>query len=1044
MKHLLSLLTVGSLLALTAVAGGQEQRAEIPVVLAKTANIAERFAAQELSTTLQRLYPRDKFILQDQLPESGQCILLGSVASDPEVQKHIHREMLAAAESFVVTNLTDGPRQLGVIAGADARGVAFGVYALLGKLGCGFYLSGDTLPLPRTNNFSFDGWASADRPLVRDRLVFDWHNFLSGCSTWNLADWNRWTDQSLKMGYNAIMVHAYGNNPMASYEFNGMKKPVGYLSTTIKGRDWSTMHVNDVRRLWGGDVFQQSAFGADAALGPEEQRAEAAQALMSEVFAHAGQRGMEVFFADDVDTGSANPQELIRTLPEDARFPIQAQAGGLSGLSGQGSQSFWLAKPDTPEGYRYYKVQVEALLKAYPQITTLVVWFRTGGTPWMEVKLAEMPVAWQKEYQAEVTRTPEAAKLWHAPQIFALGKIVRAFDRALKELGHDRVQLASGTWDFKFLAPCDRFFPPHVKLIGLDYNVLHNRPQLADAESRKVLRDVGAHRAVVPVVWAHHDDGNYIGRPYTPFPDFASKLADANASGFGIIHWTTRPLDLFFKSLSEQTWASTKDRPLRATCDDMAERSFGVSAQRKMGEYLVRWVNDAPKFARETSDWFIDHPLTNVAQVVTGCGDRFKLIGGVDQTKLTPEQRNRVNYFKGLEEFIIAFFQTHGRYQDSQQLLKKGDLAGARAVMTECQPEKVIEQFAKFSSLGGMTRGEQGLVVSMNTRWLTHLIRHRQALGLEPVRVRFAPTQHDKLAQSRGTFTFHFTPDHQVWECWGEEETGAKVFTLSGEEEMGRSGVESDKPLTFTLRPIMARDSRGYSGPVGLVAGQYRLRLWLRDPTSTAPHQRVFDFSAGSGAGLDGYTFDPVPARFLRVLCHGNSENDWNSLVDVRLDSVDANGDRPAVTASAAVDGFPAGHAFDGNANTRWAARGTNHWIQFRLAPGTVARQIGFEWFEADKRKARFEVQVSDDGQVWQPGKNLQPNVEAFRVADRVDIFRLAGAPNKTVERRYDLTLSRGGVVNVTLAPVKGKALICGAALETVALTADGNAKPRR
>jgi hypothetical protein len=58
-----------------------------------------------------------------------------------------------------------------------------------------------------------------DTPLVNDRLVFNWHNFLSGCSAWNLADWNRWTDDSHKLGYNAIMVHAYGNNPMAGFSF---------------------------------------------------------------------------------------------------------------------------------------------------------------------------------------------------------------------------------------------------------------------------------------------------------------------------------------------------------------------------------------------------------------------------------------------------------------------------------------------------------------------------------------------------------------------------------------------------------------------------------------------------------------------------------------------------------------------------------------------------------------------------------------------------------------------------------------------------------
>ena len=119
-----------------------------------------------------------------------------------------------------------------------------------------------------------------------------------------------------------------------------------------------------------------------------------------------------------------------------------------------------------------------------------------------------------------------------------------------------------------------------MKLIGLDYNVLHDRPQLGDDESRKVLRDVAAHRPVIPVIWAHHDDGNYIGRPYTPLAGFGTKLADAQASGFGIIHWTTRPLDLFFKSHAEQVWSATKDdrcgRPATRWRHDRSARPRGA------------------------------------------------------------------------------------------------------------------------------------------------------------------------------------------------------------------------------------------------------------------------------------------------------------------------------------------------------------------------------------------------------------------------------------------------------------------------------------
>ena len=50
-----------------------------------------------------------------------------------------------------------------------------------------------------------------------------------------------------------------------------------------------------------------------------------------------------------------------------------------------------------------------------------------------------------------------------------------------------------------------------------------------------------------------------------------------------------------FASHIKQVWKNTKDQPLRATCGEMAARSFGAAAREKMGEYLERWVTDAPE-----------------------------------------------------------------------------------------------------------------------------------------------------------------------------------------------------------------------------------------------------------------------------------------------------------------------------------------------------------------------------------------------------------------------------------------------------------------
>lgn len=976
--------SVGFVLLLAFATVRSDVRADgVQVVVEPDAAPAVRLAGSELGSYLRQLYP---------------------AARDRRVRLTAN---LPTPDSFAITTNQDEA----VIAGGGPRGVMHGVYALLEKLGCGFYLSGDRLPPPRAAGLSFKDWPMADRPLVADRLVFNWHNFLSGCSTWNLADWQRWTARSQKMGFNAIMVHAYGNNPMVRFTFNGKTKPVGYLSTTARGRDWSTMHVNDVRRLWGGGVFPAPLFGADAAQGAEGERVEAARQLMQGVFAHASQRGMNVFFANDVDTISANPQELIRTLPEAARLVTRVQG-----------EPFWLANPDTPEGYRYYRTQVQALLADYPQITCLVVWFRNGGTPWIDLQPAEMPAGWREEYQAALAGNPALARSWRPHSMFAIGKLVRAFERALKDLGHERIRLAAGTWNFDFLPAADRFFPPRLTVIGLDYGVLHDASQLATAEKRRALAAIGARRPLIPVIWAHHDDGHYIGRPYTPFADFHSKLVEAKADGFGIIHWTTRPLDLYFTSHARQVWGRTRNQPLRTTCDEMAARLLGEA---RLGGYLERWVTDAPRFARETGDRFIDRTLTDIDVLVAGCRDRAALLGAAGG--------DDVGYYRGLEEFIASFHRTHGQFQTAEALWKKGNLDAARTALAECRPERVIEQFARVSSTGGISRGEQGLIVSLNTRWLPHHVRLRQALGLEPIRYHFGPTSHDPLAQAPGRFTFHFTPDQQMWQTLGERETGCDPFVVSAAQRSGNeicaTGIEIAKPFRLTLAPILGLDPLRQAKPPGLPAGDYRVRLLLFDPTSTAAGQRVFDVNIDTPAATAGpvrYRFEPTRARILRLVCNGNSENDWNSIVEVTSPAFAA---RPVVRASAAVEGHEAARAVDGRADTRWAARGEGSWLQMELQSGVALDQLAITWHEGDRRRYRVEFQVSDDGHTW---RKLTPRTAAAppAVTARVDLFTRAGGPRRVVELTYPVRLNSRGVVEVRLTPVVGKALLSAAVLE--------------
>jgi hypothetical protein len=642
------------------------------------------------------------------------------------------------------------------IAGADRRGTLYAVYSLLEHLGFGFYLSYTTAPPVQTGTPDFRNWHLRDKPLVADRIVFDWHNFLSSASTWELEDWQRYIDNAARMRFNDIMVHAYGNNPMFTFQFNELTKPVGYLATTQSGRDWGTQHVNDVRRLIGGELFQDPVFGASVAKVPLEERTTAAMDLMKRVFAHAADRGMGVTFALDVDTESANPQQMIATLPESARIR---------------SGRYQLANPDTAEGYAFYRAQVEQLFAAYPQITRLAVWFRNNSTPWTAIRLEEFPEEWRNEFKGDSADAP----------MFAIGKLVRAYGRALRETGHESVELASGSWRLDFLRSADQYLPQEATLLPLDWSTVFDT-----AAGQRALEQVRSGRKLVPIVWAHHDDRTYIGRPYTPYAHFLNLLKSSDSSGFGIIHWTTRPLDMYFKSSVDQVWDTTANQKLKDACERMAERTFGAAGREAGREYLLSFVTEAPMFGRETSDRFMDIPLGDAGAHIRKSKARVHKLSEINGAELTPDGLKHLDYYIRYEEFIQAFFETHTAWERAEAHLKSGDIDKARAELESLNPAEVIRKYVSAIQCGPTSMGERALVISLNLRWLPYMLSARQAVGLEPVRFRIGTVETEALAQGAGTNTFYIDEQGAMW----------KVIDTSALQARLRFRTMMNEPLT--------------------------------------------------------------------------------------------------------------------------------------------------------------------------------------------------------------------------------------------------------
>ncbi len=483
---------------------------QVSIVLGDGATMPEQIAAEELAAYLNKCYSNTRFQVTSPPPAGQKAIYLGTPQSARRLGQLIGDNKLLGPESYVVTHAVVDGHDAGLIVGADAAGVVYGVYGLLEKLGCGFFLDFETVPDDKRTSFDFADWNLANHPLVPIRLVFNWHNFLSGCTSWDLPQWKQWIAQSQKLGYNTIMVHVYGNNPMFTFALNGITKPVGYVATSRRGRDWSTNHVNDVRRLYGGFVFDDAVFGAAVGKVPEDQRVAATQSLMRSVFEYADRRECRSTSRLDYDLPTSNPQEIILTLPKSDRFEVEYNS--FAWRREHSTNRIWLSRPDKPQGFAYYKAQAKALIELYPQIDTLTLWRRRNLSIWTELKIDDLPPEWRKEYREYVADKPAAGMLHQSVPAFALGKLAAAWRRALDELGREDVQLAVGSWRISWLPAAAEFLPENVKLLPLDAEFVRRSDNLHNQELMREVTAAVAPGQFVPIIWAQHDDGRYVER----------------------------------------------------------------------------------------------------------------------------------------------------------------------------------------------------------------------------------------------------------------------------------------------------------------------------------------------------------------------------------------------------------------------------------------------------------------------------------------------------------------------------------------------------
>lgn len=121
--------------------------------------------------------------------------------------------------------------------------------------------------------------------------------------------------------------------------------------------------------------------------------------------------------------------------------------------------------------------------------------------------------------------------------------------------------------------------------------------------------------------------------------------------------------------------------------------------------------------------------------------------------------------------------------------------------------------------------------------------------------------------------------------------------------------------------------------------------------------------SSGVSKDLESFDIPDTFARYLRIVGHGNSNDDWNSFTEVAIQG--GSGFPVLAVTTSAQGGNGPDKTRDGNLATRWSAFGDGQWISYDLGEARSVSAVEIAFHRGDRRVVDFDVETSLDGSSW-------------------------------------------------------------------------------
>ena len=561
------------------------------------------------------------------------------------------------------------------------------------------------------------------------RGTLPWHNFLSGPTAWNEADYRAYLDAMQSAGLNYLALHCYTGGaeryatyvePLIKIQYRNVVPEAGFDTSLTAHWGYRPLAVADFA-FDTGQLFKLSpgarGFGADCAVLSQtrEQRYACAQSLLRRVIRLAHARGIQVGLGFEF---GIHPPEFSSIVPPDSWV-----------------RGAMLPDPTHPASIEILRATLDNLLEAYPELDWIWLWLHEHT---MYVGKAQMGERFRQLMERSGPHFAGAGEAAAFTGVWSLAYIQLAHDYLGKRA--PKLRLAISGWGGGAQLPdllrgLDRALPKHIVFTCLN-------PDQGWSPQPAVLAEIAQHRQVWAIPWLEGDAQLWHLQPRASLLREQVRLAQQQGlRGVLAIHWRTAEARANFAAFArfaqDPAGAPTVEEFYRADC----EARQGKEAASLLAPLLARL--DAEQLAGAPSPEYFPYD-PHWGRLKPEQRPRLQeVLRALDQaTASTSDKTHRANldWLRSKLQFTLLLDEVSRALEPAYQLKERwlrgeveatGAAAAAESARQALQRAPVEALFRTYARQA-RSRGELGVLSSLNQKlWLQYKELQQFLAGLE-------------------------------------------------------------------------------------------------------------------------------------------------------------------------------------------------------------------------------------------------------------------------------------------------------------------------